>query len=300
MSGHLPVGVHHDVPEHIYHGDPAPAPSLSHGIAKLMLYKSPRHAWHAHPRLNTMQEEDADATTAKEEGSALHRLLLGTGHEIVEVEADNWRGKNGDVRREARSRGAIPMLAWRLAELERCAEAARDQLASHHDARNALTAGRPEATVLWHERDVWCRARPDWLPDDAKAVVWDLKTTGKSAAPDEWERTLERDYATQAAFYVRGLTRVRRVRPGGFGFIVVETAPPYALCVYEAGPSLLHAAEQDVEEAIARWRECITSGIWPGYPSRTLHVEASTWRTHRSEDRRLTSQALRAAEGEAA
>ena len=130
--------------------------------------------------------------------------------------------------------------------------------------------------------------------------MWDLKTTGKSAAPEDWERTLERDYATQAAFYVRGLSKIRRVRPAGFGFIVVETTPPYALCVYEAGPSLLHAAEQDIEEAIGRWRECITSGQWPGYPNRTCHVEASQWRLNRSEDRRMVSQALRASTEEAA
>ena len=183
-------GIFHDVPEHIYHGDPAPSPSLSHGIAKVLLYKSPRHAWHAHPRLNTMQEEDNDATTAKEEGSALHRLLLGTGHEIVEVDADNWRGKNGDVRREARARGAVPILTWRLAELERCVEAAKDQLASHHDARNALTSGRPEATVSL--------ARARRLVPRAAGLVAGRRKGCRVGPEDDWKVGRARRLGTDA------------------------------------------------------------------------------------------------------
>ncbi len=34
------------------HRDPAPAPSLSSTLARLLLRRSPAHAWHASPRLN--------------------------------------------------------------------------------------------------------------------------------------------------------------------------------------------------------------------------------------------------------
>ena len=42
----------YSLPDDAYHADPCPGPSLSSSVAKLMLDRSPLHAWHAHPRLN--------------------------------------------------------------------------------------------------------------------------------------------------------------------------------------------------------------------------------------------------------
>lgn len=40
------------LPSAEYHADPAPEPSLSATLAKLLISRSPRHAWMASPRLN--------------------------------------------------------------------------------------------------------------------------------------------------------------------------------------------------------------------------------------------------------
>ncbi len=288
----LTAGIHYDVPEAVYHADPCPAPSLSHGIARLLL-QSPRKAWHAHPRLNTAREDD-NPTPAKDDGTILHALLLGTGRRIVDIDADSFQTKAAKAERdEARAAGAVPVLAWHLAELERCAEACRDQLAQHREARDALTDGKPEVTVIWQEHGIWCRARPDWLQDHPAGWVDDLKFTGLSAAPEDWQRTLERDYATQAAWYLRGL-RANGRRPRGFRFIATETKPPHDMAVYACAPSLLATADADMDEAVQRWAHCLKTDSWPGYPDRTMHVEASPWRINKAEERRAAADDLAA------
>lgn len=284
----LTEGIHFGIHESIYHADPCPQPSLSHSIIKMLL-KSPRHAWHAHPRLNTWQEPQ-DPSSAMEEGTALHAMCLGVGAKIVEIDAPDWRTKAAkEARDDARTAGKVPLLSWRAAEIERVAGAMREQLASHHDAAQALDNGDPEVPIIWREGDVWCRALVDWLPRHPRGWVTDLKFTGSSAGPDEWQRTLEREYATQAAWYLRGLRALGR-DPAGFRFVVTETAAPYCMAVYACAPSLLAAAEADIEQAIAIWRRCLANDTWPGYLPHTMHVEASAWRAARADERQLSAE----------
>lgn len=267
----------------MYHADPCPVPSLSSGIARMLVERSPRHAWAAHLRLNTMQEPET-VTPAMEEGTLLHALILGTAQEIVEVDADDWRGKAAQAERaEARGRGAIAVLGWRMAELERCASAFREQLADHECA-GALTAGQPEATLVWRDGVDWCRARADWLPDDPRAPLYDLKTTAGSADPDTWERALRDKYAFQAAWYLRG-ARALGLRPAGMVFLVVETAAPHGLCAFQPDPSLMAMADERVSEALAVWRACLAANHWPGYPRRVCHVQAPPWMLAKHEER---------------
>lgn len=278
-------GIHPAIPAATYHADPCPRPSLSSGIARLLTGRSPRHAWAAHPRLNTAVEP-SEPTAAQEEGTLLHGLILGTDVPMIEVDADDWRGKVAQTaRREARADGAIPILGWRLAMLERCVTAFREQL-QHHECAAALIAGQPEASLVWREADVWCRARPDWLPDDPTDVIYDLKTTGGSADPATWERALREKYAMQAAFYMRG-ARALGLRPAGFVFLVIETDPPHGLCAFQADAALMGMAEERVEEAVETWRRCLMEDQWPGYPTRICTVEAPGWAIAKHEEWRI-------------
>ena len=77
-------GIYDGIPENDYHADPVgPAPSLSASIAKLLVLKSPRHAWLAHPRLNKAKAEEVEkAKRARDVGTATHKLVLGAGKTI--------------------------------------------------------------------------------------------------------------------------------------------------------------------------------------------------------------------------
>ena len=287
----LQIGIYRGVSEAVYHADPAPLPSLSHSIIRLLLGQTPRHAWFAHPRLNSMRENQK-STQEQEEGTILHTLVLGRGAKIVELDYDNWKLKEAQrLRAEAREAGAVPVLAWRSAELERVASSVREQLASHRDAAGALDEGDPEVAMIWREGRTWCRGLVDWLRPDPSDFLYDLKFVSRSASPDVWERTMVNDYATQEAFYLRG-SRKLGLKPRGMRFIVCETAPPYGMCVYTSAPSLLAAAEADIDEALALWDKCLSTDIWPGYPRYVCHVECPPWRSMKSEQRRDIAQIM--------
>jgi hypothetical protein len=280
------AGIHLDVPPEVYHADPCAYPSLSSGVGRLIL-RSPMHARHAHPRLNSAHVERA-ASKFMDDGTILHKLILGVGADVRIVEADNWTTKAAKAERdEAREAGITPILAHRYAELEECADAAREQIGFHAEASDALRDGEPEATVIWRDGVALCRARVDWLKHDPHAPLVDLKSTSASADPAAWERYLINDYAFQAAFYCRGVERIRGVRPAGMWFVVVETAPPYAISVVTPAPSLMDLAERQVEEAIRTWSECQRTNRWPGYPPQVAHVEAPHWLVTKADERDL-------------
>jgi hypothetical protein len=282
----LQEGIYPNVPESVYHADPAPEPSLSSSIARMIVHRSPLHAWTAHPRLNP-EWRPRTPRDAMDDGSALHKLILREGPDIVEIDAEDRRKNDTKAAiAAAREAGHIPILRPRLAELHRCAEAVLDQSRSHPDLAGLFGPGHAEATMIWQEGAAWCRARVDWLPEATGLPAIDLKSTGMSAAPAEWERRLITEYAIQCAFYERGLTKLRpSAGRDPMVFLVFEQEEPYAISTIAPAPSLLELAMADVEEAIARWQECLATGEWPGYPPYTAYVEAPGWALMRLEER---------------
>jgi hypothetical protein len=115
FTGALGFGIH-DISAEAYHADPAPVPSLSSTLARLILNRSPRHAWTAHPRLNP-DYEGKDSKTF-DIGRAAHRAVLGKGGDFVpypeEVLAKNGAASTTAAKEwaeEMRSRGMTPVKA---------------------------------------------------------------------------------------------------------------------------------------------------------------------------------------------
>ncbi len=106
----LPVGIHYDVAAARYHADPCVKPSLSSSIAKILLEKTPRHAWYAHPRLNP--DFAANTDTKFDLGSVVHELMLGKGVGYAVIKAADYRAKTAQAARQAaREEGKVPLLA---------------------------------------------------------------------------------------------------------------------------------------------------------------------------------------------
>ena len=210
----------YDLPASEYHADPCVEPSLSNSIGHLLLTRSPRHAWHAHPRLNPPTEAE-EPTREQEEGTALHALILENKRVVDVVDAADWRKKEAQQARDAsRDAGRVPMLKHRFAEFEACAQAVRLQLAQHKEAADCFTAGKAEQVMVWREDTkhgpVICRALVDWLQDSPRGWLDDLKTVGGTAEPGSWGKNMvNAGYATQAMFYLRGARALGR-DPRGF------------------------------------------------------------------------------------
>lgn len=287
-------GIYDDIPEAAYHADPVgPAPSLSASVAKLLVQRSPRHAAHAHPRLNPEWDGTREPTRPMEIGTAAHKVILGKGAAIDVLPFDDFRKKEAQQRRDAaRAAGRTPILADDMESVTLLAEAARDQLATSSLAGYFDAPGQSEVTMVWRgPAGIWLRGRIDRLPaaalEGGHVVIADLKTTAGSAHPDDWQSVaFEKAYDVQADLYPRGLkTLIPAIRSVEFKFAVLEQQPPYGLSVVEFSGQAVEEAAQLVDLAMKMWAACIKRGEWPGYEEAI--VDPPQWRSMRAELRRL-------------
>jgi len=266
-----------DVPESVYHADDLYArPSLSKSVIQTLLTKSAAHAWAAHPK----NPECVARTDEKkyDVGTAAHKLFLeGRDDTVVVVDADSWRTGAARAERDAAyAAGLTPLLAKDYAAVQTMAAAIRPQLDKVDAWPQLFAGGKPEQTLVWEEAGLLCKARLDWLHDDHVAID-DLKTTGASAAPESWGKTmLGFGGDLQMAFYLRGARAVLGRTPD-FRFAAVETAPPHALTVFSVAPDALALADARIDYAIGVWRKCLETGVWPSYPRRVCYVQSQPW-----------------------
>lgn len=275
------------LPSERYHRDPVVRPSLNHSVLRLLLDKSPMHARAAHPRLNPdiARKEPSDAMLA---GTVLHRLILGRGETIRIVEETTWRGKAAaSAWDEAMEAGEVPILAHKFAELRKCADAVVSQLRADPEAASFFAPGKSEAIAIARVGPVWLRCMVDRLPDAEGAPLWDMKSTGQSARPADWERSLANRHATQAAFY-RWVVGTALKRPvGEMRFAVFERDPPYAVSIVSPGETMMDAAEAEVRKGIEMWARCMVMDDWPGYGRGVHRIEAPVHMLARAEAAKL-------------
>jgi len=163
----------------------------------------------------------------------------------------------------------------------------RAQLTLHETDSDAFTDGRPEVTVVWQEKNgVWCRARPDWMPNDPKRFWDDFKTSGTSANPDVVGRwAMDQGIDIQEAFYRRGARAVVGHKVN-WRFVMAENKPPYAMTVFTLPKIVQEMADEQVEMAIRMWGRCLESGRWPAYPPYRVELDPPPWATKEWETRR--------------
>jgi len=264
----------YDMGEAAYHADPAPVPSLSRSIAKVMLEGSPAHAFAGHPRLGgsasgtiASGHEDLDV------GTAAHAMFLQGLDLIEEIPVKAYQSNDAKAKRDdAISRGMIPLKSAAYSN----ARQVFDALAKFRERTGLFTAGLAEQTLVWDEGDLWCRCRVDWLPDDASAPLLDLKTTGQLAAT--WGKTcFTFGGDIQASMYPRGCEFLRGEAPAGMLFIVIETKPPYAIKIFELDPIAVDVGHAKAEVARRTWTRCMNSGEWPSYPLEPEIVLPPPW-----------------------
>jgi hypothetical protein len=259
-----------------YHGDPCDRPSLSASIAHILLDKSPLHAWYAHPRLNPdfvrKEEKKFDV------GTAAHALLFEDTQPAI-IDAPDWRTKKAQEERdEARAAGLTPLLAKQAVEVTAMVDAVRGQLDELDIDPPLFREGTPEKTLVWEDTGgVICRARVDYLHDDYTAID-DMKTAGRSANPFQWTRnTLWSIGADVQVGFNRRAVKKLTGQDAWFRYVVVETAPPYALSIVDLSPAALALADAKVEKAIAIWRRCLDTDVWPSYPQQVVSAEPLPW-----------------------
>lgn len=274
-----------------YHADPCPEPSLSNSIAKVLVHKSPRHAWIAHPRLNPDHIPDGNPDRKREIGSVAHALLLGHGADIVKIDADDYRkDATKDVRAKAYAAGDLPILAPDLSVAKIMAKIARDEFSAYPEIAPTLSesGGTSELVAVCREGPAWLRCMIDRASTDLR-VVLDYKTTG-DAHPDACAaRISDNDFQMQDPFYRRVLDAVDPEGRGRrrFFFLYQEQEEPYACTVHELDGHHVHMGARQVEAAVRIWTECMTEQRWPSYPRVIHRVEMKPWAEQKWLDREI-------------
>jgi hypothetical protein len=278
-----------------YFADSCPTPSLTQSIAKLLIERSPAHARLAHPRLAPPEtEEDAVEaySAAKAIGNAAHLLMIGRGKKVVEGKFDDWRTKEAKMLRDtALANGQTPILSKHLQRASDMVKAASSQLMSA-EHENVFVVGHGEVVLAWRESDIWLRTMVDWMVDTRH--VYDLKTTGMSAAPHvAVERPSMEGWDIQAAMFERGLDVLDPDNAGRreFVFINQENAPPYALVPVRISESDLTMGRKKLAYAIDIWSRCMATNTWPLYPAETITSHPRPYTEARWLDREITEAA---------
>jgi hypothetical protein len=262
-----------DIPAVEYHADPLA------GMGGSMSSTTARHILAPGcPALVQWESSHPVHKDVYDVGTVAHRLTLGAGAEIVEVQADDWRSKAAkDARATARDGGRVALLTAALRECEDMA------IAVHADRfAGALLApgtGVPERSVFWADpvAGVNRRAMFDWLPDGpGRPIGVDLKTT-PSAAPKHIRKSIvDYGYHQQAAWYLDGMRAVGFEDPA-FLFVFVEKTPPYLVTVVELDDAALREGDYRNAQAMEDWAECKATGEWPGYTNDIVLIGLPQW-----------------------
>lgn len=260
-----------EIPDYAYHSDQVgqDAPSLSRSVIQTMVQKSPAHARAEHPKLNPLWSREDK--TAFDIGTVCHQLLLDGAAGVQVIPYDSWRTNAAkEARDEARAHGMIPLLEHEWEQVDAMMTAVRPRVEELFDG------GDSELTLVWEDHGVLCRARLDWISDDRR-MIRDFKTSS-NAEPFRFSRGsfLDYGYDLQDALYRRAVRACFGV-DADYELVVAEKDAPYEVVVFDSAPDTRALADAKIDWALATWKECLATGVWPGYSAHKLSVTLPPW-----------------------
>jgi hypothetical protein len=267
-------GVYPEIPDTDYHRDPVPEHSLSCSGAKRLLPPS------CPALFKYEQEHGRPGKRTFDFGHAAHKLVLGVGPDLVSVDAENWRTNAAkDAANEARARGAVPILAHEMAEVEAMAAALREHPVASRLLING--GGTPEASLFWRDEPtkVMRRARLDMLPPatSGRMIVPDYKSA-VSAAPTKFGNSAaDYGYHMQASTYIEAVTTLGLAEDVAFVFVVQEKTAPYLVSVVELDSLALRIGRHQNRKAVDLYLDCQTKDEWPAWSNDVELVSLPRW-----------------------
>jgi hypothetical protein len=282
----------YDLPAEVYHADPAPQPSLSSGIARLILNRSPIHAWTASPRLNPDWEPTENKTF--DIGRAAHRAVLGKGGDYVaypsELLASNGAASTKESKTWAEEQRQLGRTVLRADDVDRIGAMSDAVSAALAAMKIRLDPARSELTAIAEIDGIWCRAMIDNAPTDNRLPLYDLKSC-EDASPESVIRSvMNYGYDVQAAHYL-DVWKAATGEARRFRFIFVEKSAPFGVSVVElhndpsSDADWMLDAQSKTREARRIWAECLARNEWPGYPAQVAVIGAPSYYRTKWADR---------------
>jgi hypothetical protein len=243
--------------------------SLNYSTAKVILAKSPLHAWMEHPHGGNQRR------TAKKQmdfGSILHSILLSKGAKAQIVDANDWRtNKAKEARDAAHAAGLIPLLPKEYEQAMQAATAITVQL----QEQGITLEGQAEQAMAWVEDEAQCRAKMDLY--EPKPRITELKMTDWPLTESSLKRLIRNcSYDLQAAVYTAGVHTITGEQPE-FRWIFAEMNPPYQVRIAAPSDLLLQVGSRKWDKARDAWKACLASGAWTGYGNDVLEIDPEMW-----------------------
>ena len=298
----LSPGIYPDISDADYHGDTlTAAPTLSSTIARLVINRSPLHAWTAHPRLNPDWEPVEKKTF--DIGRAAHRAVLGKGGDYTAI-PESMLSSNGSTNTsaaksfiaECREQGITPLKATEVDKVEVMAEKLKRRLTEYGIT---LDPAFSEMTAISEIDGVWCKARADNAPENPiripgipmpRKVLIDFKTI-EDASPDAARRSVENyGYDFQGCWYPE-VWKAACGEDRDMLFVFQEKSAPHEVAIVhllnEPGHSgdWFEDARAKTAASRAHFGDCLNTGRWPGYPNGIITLEARSFFRQAWQDR---------------
>lgn len=289
----LPAGLHRGVRKEDYLSDAiSEVPSLSASTAKLLVGRSPAHAWSAHPRGGRYRGEDSEAMRT---GTLLDSLLLGGDTQLVTLPAmmPDSKGTLVPTRGEFRlqsakdwrdrelAAGRLPVDAGELEQAKGAADIIRENLARD----GVVLDGENQVTAIWEDTGVRCKGRFDHWSEE-RLTVYDLKVVDCAHPEAVVRKMIDFGWDIQAAAYTSAIETLMPEAAGRVRFVVlaVEPRPPHEVLVRPLAGTMRALGEWKWKRALRAWDACLRERNWPGYRGMEAGLEAPAWALAKMEE----------------
>ncbi|WP_223690078.1 PD-(D/E)XK nuclease-like domain-containing protein [Leifsonia poae] len=220
-------------------------------------------------------------------GHVAHAKVLGVGTGVIEYPPEHLTPSGNVSTKKAteewaaaqRALGFAPVSPDDVGKVDAMAEA----VLAHPDARSVLE------TVAGREVSLF--ATIDGVPMRARFDIYDginggdLKTA-RDASPRGFNAAVGRlGYHIQDRWYAEAHTAITGTELESFKFIVVETAAPHLVGVYDLDFMWEDLAKERTKRARELYARCTETNTWPGYQSATL--TPPTWALYENEEEEI-------------
>jgi hypothetical protein len=261
-------GIYYDVP----FSDYVQIDAINHSFLWAMENQTPLHArW--------KQDHPHEETPALRIGRAAHALIL-----EPETFEQRWAVAPEVDRRTKAGKEAWSQFVDGSGDKDVIAAAEFESIQAMAQAiesqrlHKLVRTGRAEVVLIWDDPDTGlrCKGRLDYLHQERGLFVIDFKTT-ECAAEDAFAYSIQRyGYHSQAFFYASGCDEILGQTPG-YTWLVAEKNPPYAVAAYQCQGATLEAGGGLCRRALAKYKRCMESGDWPGYPDDVTPIDMPRW-----------------------
>ncbi len=262
-------GLYSHMPIEVYHGPNACIEySVSSSGLRTVMLQSLKH-YRANDPHNPKRIE-RKTTPSMILGSATHHLLLGEA---------NFKSKfaiRPDMINGVKWHGKGPCKVW-LADRAKEGKTVitRDMIGKIRGMAESLAAeplvqagilnGRIEHSMIWKDQEtgLWCRARPDAMPNDALDFA-DIKTA-ESVLWHKLQYAI-RDYGLyqQAGMIAEGCEVLFKMKLNSFNLIFVESSEPHCIAIVALNPDDIARGIRANRAARRLIANALDTGKWPG------------------------------------